>query len=85
MSMNKTKKIWVIIGIIAIILVFTNPTNSDLDSFLTAKQFENNSGGRIAYFGIFSIYKTNIGSEYKYPNRTYLGIFKNFICVHKED
>ncbi|MEI9959379.1 MAG: hypothetical protein WDM90_24370 [Ferruginibacter sp.] len=49
--MSRAKKIWVAFGLVIIILIFTNPTNSDLENFLSANGFENNSGGRVSYWG----------------------------------
>ena len=78
--MNKPKKVWVIAAIIIVILALTNPTNSDLKNYMSAKGY-NGEGGRINYFGIFSIFKANVGYDYVLRDRIYIGIFKNFIQI----
>jgi hypothetical protein len=80
--MNKYKKSWIIAGIIIAILALTNPTNSDFKSYLSVNGFYNTHGGRINYFGIFSIFKVNVGYNYTHPNRKYIGVFKNFILIN---
>ena len=82
--MEKVKKRWLIALIIISILALTNPTDKDLENYLESSELRG-SGGRVNYFMIFSVFKVHVNGFYKNPNRIYIGIFKNFICVNKKE
>ena len=79
------KKVLVCSLVILIILVITNPTNSDFKSFVAGKAPETliqSDCGRTQYFGVFSTYESNIkryGEQDEHAK--YIGIFKNFILI----
>lgn len=77
--MNKRKKkILFYSGIIFLILLFTNPTNSDFDHYIRAKGLGNSTqGGRTFYFIIGSFYEVNNNSHIIKS----IGILKNFIII----
>ncbi len=80
--MFKRKNTLIFIAATALVLAITNPTDNDFKKYLSTKEFETWREGRIAYFGIFSLYKVEV-SEYSFvkPNWVYLGVFKNFILI----
>lgn len=82
-SFVNKKNVGIAFIVICIILIISNPTNSDFKNYLQGNGIDTDHRhrgalyyGRTMYFGIFSIY--NAGNE------TYLGIFKNFIFVQRK-
>ena len=85
----KYKKVFILIMIAIVILITSNPTNTDFKNYLNGS-FGKELGadgngvkyGRISYFGIFSIYKCSVFeilNSGELHVGTYIGIFKNFI------
>jgi hypothetical protein len=89
----KRKKLWIIIGVVFLLLIITNPSQSDFKNFLeleckceVGKTYEHPDGrsyGRTFYLGIFSIYKDYGVSDSRYDTY-YLGVFKNFVKIKEE-
>ena len=69
------KKILIFIAVLIIVLAATNPTDKDFRLWLKARDssyYNITEGGRIGYYGIFSIYTA-------YGDYKLLAIFNNFI------
>jgi hypothetical protein len=84
--MLKTKHKFIIsLGLIILILIFTNPSNTDFDRYLHAKGFDSSvHGGRVNYFLVFSIYEVqfNYGeNNSKKRHVKCLSVFGNFITL----
>lgn len=83
--MDKKKYLLILIGLIATVLIITNPTNADFDNYLHAKGFDKSvPGGRVNYFLFYSVYEV----KFKYGSGDSqtrfvrcIGIFKNFITT----
>ena len=79
--MKNLRKVWIILTVIILILALTNPTNADFKNYIPLNSNGESTGGRVNYFGIFSVFKEHItyfsGSE----ERMYVGVFKNFIRI----
>ncbi len=73
---SKLKKILLLVLVIIITFIFTNPSNSDFNHFLKA-QDNKIEGGRLTNFFLFSIY----GFEYRKTEVKYIGVLGNFIKI----
>jgi hypothetical protein len=73
--MKKIKRAWIVVGVIVLILIITNPTPQEFKEYMG---YPNNSLSiRRAYnFIIFSIYINK--NDY---DKHYLAVFKNFFSV----
>jgi hypothetical protein len=80
------KRKWKIIIGIAILLTVLNPTNTDFDSYLRAKGFDESlHGGRTGYLFIFSIYEIDFhygSGDSMERHAVYVGILNSFIKVY---
>ncbi len=87
----KYKKIWIALSMVTLILVWSNPSDTDFAKFYRMEKGEELKNveeglpyGRTGYFGLFSIYKFTEASVYfngSYGKKrvSYLGVFNNFI------
>lgn len=86
---NVVRKLILTIGFIILVLICTNPSNSDFDYYIHAKGFDSSiHGGRVKYFLIFSTFevKFKYGTDHEDKSRylEYLGVFNNFIILKDE-
>jgi hypothetical protein len=85
--MTIRKKIWISGFFLIIVLILTNPSNSDFRNYLATENFKHiKNSGRVGYFLLFSVYELTeevytgdkLGS-YNIVKHSYIGIFKNFL------
>lgn len=73
--MEKVKKVWIVVGVIVLILIITNPTPKEFKEYMGYP--DNSLSIKRAYnFIIFSIY-----TDKKDFDKHYLAVFKNFFSV----
>ena len=86
-TISTKKKLWICIFFLLLILMLTNPSNSDFNDYLSTKNFGHvENSGRVGYFLLFSVYGFNEevstgdnSGSYNIVRHTYIGIFKNFL------
>ena len=84
------RKLFIAVIVTVIILFATNPSNEDFKKYINGIDFVSDKqmqSGRINYYGVFSIYQSNTLRYYGATNETerYVGVFKNFIKLEKEN